>query len=469
MGIYEELVRGRRRPSETLALMYTKEEQQREKQIEKRADLLARPDLLEQRVATHAQMLSLSTQRARSKRGESRIDVLERQNEGTPMEGFSKELLDAYTAALEDPSLLKLSDRQLLATVTDRLVRTEPKGKGSSRLEESYVHKWRSDTGLGNLFGMFGEDEDVKKLPGYEQYLEQRKAQPVEEWHTTPGTAAGIGAGFTGALMLGSRVLGRTAMFAPVPGARLAGAALMAIPEFMAFDAIHNVLAKTEWGRAREGTYKKVGADLLVGGGLVGSGAMVARVAVKKAAVKLSTSKIMRDMFMKSPTARAAILASDAKKAADVAQIKADQAIVKNIGKEEVFNEFVEFDQVLKNIAAEKRFAEEIARPTIPRFPGPGLVAPVEVGARVSPEITVKANKFVKSILEDQGSLPALTKRQAAKVLQKSLLNSVLIWLLKKHRGLTRLQKLLLIKEGYNNSLGNKQLRIGLFLKVKEL
>jgi len=393
----------------------------RERQLEKREDLLARPDLLESRVAAHAGVFSTSTRKARAKRGESKMGALERRNEGTPMEGFGTELLNAYTAALEDPKLLKLSDRQLLAVLSENLLRSESAGPGSSRLEKSYINKWRADTGAGNLFGFFGEDKDVRKPPGYEQYLERRKAEPVEEWHTGPGEAAAIGAGFTGALIMGSRVLGRTAMMAPIPGARIAGAALMAIPEFIAFDAIHNVIAKTDWGRAREGTWRKLGADALVGGAVLGGGAIAARAAVKRAAVKLSTSKGMRDMFMKNPTARAAILTSEAKKAADIAQERANQAIIKNVGKEDVLDTFSDFDQVLKNIGAEKRFEQEIARPVPPRMAGPGLMKPATpvIGTAVRP--ATKANKFIKSILKDQGVVTPLTKAQAARAFAREL------------------------------------------------
>ena len=395
MGIYEELTAGRRRPSETLALIYAKEERKREAQILKRENLLARPDLLESRVAAHAGVLSTSTRKVRAKRGESKLSALARTNEGTPMEGFGQELFQAYTAALGDPKLLKLSDRQLLGYLAEKLMRTEFEGKGSSRLEQSHVQKRMADTGIGNLFGFFGEDENVRKLPGYEGYLAEKKAEPVDEWHTGPGAAAAMGAGFTGALMLGSRLLGRTAMLAPIPGARIAGAALMAIPEFMAFDAIHNVIAKTDWGRAREGTWRKLGVDALVGGAALGGGTMAARATIRKAAVKLSTSKVARDMFMKNPTAQAAILTSEAKQAADIAQARANQAIIKNIDKEDVLNAFTDFEQVLKNIGVEKRMEAELARPAVPRMPGPGIVAPAVPGTAPIIEPVVNAVAFI--------------------------------------------------------------------------
>jgi len=330
----------------------------------KRADLLAQPDLLEKRVAAHAGAFSLSTRRPRTRRFQSKVDALEEQAKGTPQAGFASELMQEYTAALQDPNYLGLSNRQLLAAVSQNLMRARPEGKGSSRLEKAYRYKWRADTSLGNLFGAFGEDKDVRALPGYEQYLEKQKELPVEEWHTGPGEAAAIGAGFTAALMAGSKILGRAAMVTPAPGARIVGGALLAIPEFMAFDAIHNVIAKTEWGRAREGTWRKIGADLLAGGVVIGGGYKATAIALRKAAEKAILSKTAIDILSKHPTAKSAIEAGKAQRAARAATVEVDAAMEAGISKEDVLSKVMELESLRGRAPGEVAKAGEVARLT---------------------------------------------------------------------------------------------------------
>ena len=311
-----------------------KRRKEREKKIEKRADLLARPDLLQKRVADVAQTLSLSTGRLRTRRYGSKLEALEAQSRGTPQEGFASELLSEYTAALGDPKYLNVSDRQLLAGVTEGLMRI-PDEEGKTRLEKARRYKWRADTGLGNIFGLFGEDKSVRKFPGHEEWIAKEKAKPRDEWHTGPAEAAAVGAGWTAALIVGSRILGRTAMFAPVPGARIVGAALMAIPEFMAIDAVRNVLHKTEWARAREGSWKAyVPATIgLVGGGVGARKAITAT--IQKAAEKSVFSKGVTELLMKDPTAANAIRAGEAQKVAKAAQARVDRVMLKHISRED--------------------------------------------------------------------------------------------------------------------------------------
>ena len=315
--------------------LLTRRRREREKKVEKRADLLARPDLLQKRVADVAQTLSLSTRKLRTRKYGSKLEALEAQSKGTPQEGFASELLSEYTAALGDPKYIDVSERQLLAGVTETLMTKVPGEKGKTRLEKAHRYKWRADTGLGNIFGLFGEDKSVRKLPGYEGWKAEEKVKPTDEWRTGPVEAAAIGAGWTAALMMGSRILGRTAMFAPIPGARIVGAALMAIPEFMAIDAVRNVLHKTEWARAREGSWKAyVPATIgLVGGG-VGARKVITST-IKKAAEKSVFSKGMTELLMKDPTAANAIRAGEAQKVAKVAQARVDRVMLKYINRED--------------------------------------------------------------------------------------------------------------------------------------
>lgn len=386
MGLIDEILStgGSYTPGSRMKALMLARRRESARRLDKRANLLAQPDLLEKRVAAHASTFSLSTRRARTRRWQSKIDALEEQAKGTPQEGFASELLQSYTAALSDPNYLGKSNRQLLSAVSQGLMRRQPEGEGSSRFEQAYRHKWRADTSLGNLFGVFGRDKDVRALPGYEKYLEEQKAKPIDKWDTGPGEAALYGGGFTAALMLGSRVIGRTAMMAPIPGGRIVGAALMAIPEFMAFDAVHNVLAKTEWYRAREGTYRKYGADLLAGGVVIGGGYKAITLSLKKAAEKGVLSKVATDILKKSPTAKRAIEAGEAQRVAKAAVKDVDAAMKAGISKEDVYKAFREMEGLRQWRAVEAaRVSDVVGRSTLKRAVAKAAVpkAGVKTGA----------------------------------------------------------------------------------------
>lgn len=307
----------------------------RGKQLEKRAELLARPDLVQKRVADTAQMLSLSNRKLRTRRHGSKLEAVDAQAEGTPQEGFASELLTEYTKALQSPEYLNISDRQLLASVTEGLMKI-PDDRGKTRLDAARRYKWEADTGLGNLFGLFGEDKSVRKFPGHEEWVEREKAKPRDEWHTGPVEAAAMGAGWTTALMTGSAAIGRAGFKIPHPAAKIAGAALIAIPEFMAIDAVRNVLHKTEWARAREGSWKAYVPAVI---GIVGGGVGVQKVvtsSIRKAAEKSLFSKGMTEQLMKYPTAANAIRAGEAQKIAKAAQTEVDKVMAKTISRKEV-------------------------------------------------------------------------------------------------------------------------------------
>ena len=339
-----------------------KRRREREKKVEKRADLLARPDLLQTRVANVAQTLSLSTRKLRTRKYGSKLEALEAQSRGTPQEGFASELLSEYTAALEDPKHIDVSERQLLASVTETLMTKVPDREGRTRLEKAHRYKWEADTGLGNIFGLFGkEDKAVRKLPGYEEWKAKERVKPRDEWHTGPAEAAAVGAGWTAALMLGSKMLGRGAISTgTIPGV-LVGAALMAIPEFMAIDAVRNVLHKTEWARAREGSWKAYvpAAIGLVGGGVGARKAITST--IKKAAEKSVFSKGVTELLMKDPTAANAIRAGEAQKIAKVAQARVDRVMLRYISREDALkSQFRTAEDYLGAVRGKTR--EEVAK-----------------------------------------------------------------------------------------------------------
>lgn len=370
-----------------------KRRREKGKRLEKRADLLARPDLLQKRVADVAGMLSLSTGKLRTRKYGSKLEALEAQAKGTPQEGFASELFSEYTKALEDPKYLNVSDRQLLAGVTEGLMRA-PNEEGKTRLEEAHRYKWRADTGLGNVFGLFGEDKRVRKFPGHEEWVEREKAKPRDEWRTGPVEAAAVGAGWTTALMAGSAAIGKAGFKIPHPVAKIAGAALMAIPEFMAIDAVRNVLHKTEWARAREGSWK---AYVPAGIGLIGGG-IVARKAVtstiKKAAEKSVFSKGVTELLMKDPTAANAIRAGEAQKVAKVAQFKVDKIMSKYVTREKVLeSQFGTAEKYLKDI---KRARVDDFTARITRLYTPPTVGGVEVSGVTMGKL--KKQPFLKGL-----------------------------------------------------------------------
>ena len=93
-----------------------------QKEWEKRQDYLARPDLIERDVATHATVWSMRPGKPRYKRDKSMIATLEKREEDTPQAGFATELYKAYVEGLENPELLGYSQRQLLAATAEGLM-----------------------------------------------------------------------------------------------------------------------------------------------------------------------------------------------------------------------------------------------------------------------------------------------------------------------------------------------------------
>lgn len=414
MSLSERIISQALAGSRTREGYFAKQERERERKLEKRTDLLARPDLLQKRVADTAQMLSLSNKKLNIRRYGSKLEALEAQSEGTPQEGFASELYTEYTKALQNPEHFDMSDRQLLASVTEGLMRM-PDEKGKTRLDDARRYKWEADTGLGNLFGIFGEDKSVRKFPGHEEWVEKEKAKPRDEWHTGPVEAAAMGAGWTTALMAGSAAIGRAGFKIPHPAAKIVGAALIAIPEFMAIDAVRNVLHKTEWARAREGSWKAYVPATI---GLVGGGVGVRKVitsSIKKAAEKSVFSKGVTELLMKDPTAANAIRAGEAQKIAKTAQGEVDRVMSKYITREEVLkSQFRVAEDYLEGV---KRTNIDELTARISR----GQVLPTAGGADVG-GITMKRmlDPFIKG-LDVGGTARPLSKKEIAGVYTKGL------------------------------------------------
>jgi hypothetical protein len=210
---------------------------------------------------------------------------------GSAMAGFGTELFAAYSKSLADPRHRGKDAGEILSE-TARSLMLSPRGDKAPRLAEAYQQKLLADTSITNLFGLTGEDTTIKKLPGelfgavsYDQYKDRILSRKAEgEYSTGPVEAATMGAGFAALGHVGTKILAKKAAgmalgraigagitaAIPLPGARVAAAAILAIPEFKLFDYAANAIGRTDWGKARKGTWKKMGAELLAGGAVLG-------------------------------------------------------------------------------------------------------------------------------------------------------------------------------------------------------
>jgi len=281
---------------------------------------------------------------------------------GHPMSGFGEELQEQYKVALKDPKLRGLDHKQILQILTKNMMLT-PGKDGVSRLEASHIAKLRADTSVMNLFGLLGEDEDVRALPGFEEYKQEVSDRPGETHWMHPGESFAYGAGFSlmgsavkkGMVKAGISMLGRKLVTTPNPWAAAVGAGLMAIPMFMGWDAASNVIAKTDYGKAREGTWEKIGVDLLLGG--VMGGAVIHKGITKgisKAVEKELLSKTAIRVMMKDPTAAKAIIAGETSKAARIEAGRIDAILKEKIEPREVTEHLMEIDAFRQSIKTGK-------------------------------------------------------------------------------------------------------------------
>jgi hypothetical protein len=187
----------------------------------------------------------------------------------------------------------------------------------------------------------------VKPMLGYDEWLAGKQAEeeagfgPSANIVKDAPTNAAIGAGFAaagqgiartragqatvkaiarplakGAAKLGikafTKLAGRGLVAAPHPLAKIAGAALIAIPEFFAFEKAAEMVDRSEWGRANEGNKKVVAAELLLGlGAAAGTGYGVKRGLKSTLKKSLDAGKLSvqaQEMLKKFPTAENVIL-----------------------------------------------------------------------------------------------------------------------------------------------------------------
>lgn len=312
-------------------------ERERLKERERRAVLLADPVKLDKLVADIAVNLAPKVAKPRYAKYGTRVEAVDARAKDTPMEGFADALKANIVKVLEAPNLQEAPTRTAVAAVTD-LMMGLPGPKGRSRLEESHLYKWRADTAIG----AFGEDTSVRALPGYEEYRAKEIAKPSREEWTHPAVSAAIGGGASAAWVGAKHGLAKAGskwamkrLAAARAGAILgpygaiAAGALSAIPAFAAFDVVEEVLEKTEWGKARKGTWKRFGVEALAGLGTYYGATRTGLKALEKAVGEGILSERAISLLKRFPTAARAIDAADAKKAADAAIAKANTEIAR--------------------------------------------------------------------------------------------------------------------------------------------
>ncbi|MGW8179841.1 MAG: hypothetical protein ACWGQW_13935, partial [bacterium] len=303
-----------------------------EDRIQKREDFLADPVKVEQHVARRVASL-LPSKLAAEKMTQSTlspaITVDEGFHSGDPLKGLATQV----SRLASDPSYVSEFGRSRGYSyntsgreVVDDIFRTEY----SKRALPAFQYKRKQETGLpfmshetGNLPGY----EDWRKLPSDVEIGRDSEGNPVfggaetpRKWagfrHSlTPGgmaQSAALGAGFhlalEGVSRLGIRGISKAAGTAlsavPAVGpwgiaSKLAGAALIAIPEFMMFDAAMDVVRESGWAQARQDEPLKVElASLAAGIALPGAATGTARKIQSRvrAATELRAEEVKRGM-----------------------------------------------------------------------------------------------------------------------------------------------------------------------------
>jgi len=321
----------------------------------KKHDLLLDTGKIDRILSTKVSELSPSTKKVRkSSKYLTKMDAVEAGiPSGHVMSGFGGELKERFTSALSDPQYRGMESDQILRRITQGMMMGEDSGGGISRLEASHKAKLRADTSITNLFGLLGEDEDVKGLPGYEEYKEEVTSAPGKSHWTHPGESAAWGAGFSllgagakrAAAKAGLTWAGRKLMVSPNPLSIAAGAAFISIPMFMGWDAASNVIAKTDYGKAREGTWEKIGVDLLLGGVIGGYGIHKGITkGLAKATEKELLSKNAIKLLQRDPTAAKAINVGLLAKEANREAFRVNAIIMESVKPKEVMEKMTEID-----------------------------------------------------------------------------------------------------------------------------
>jgi len=216
---------------------------------QRRSDLLARPDEIDNLVAKEVDYLQPVVARPQYSKYADKISAMDAAiPDDHPMKGFPSRVRAGTEKLLAMPEFSQYGAKDIAKAVT--MAELERPGEsGESALEGAYKYKRREDSGLLQ----FGENDKVKKLPGYDEWLASRReaedaAGREEEWFASPKDVleSGVmGAGMGGAL---------SALFsggAAAPVGAVTGALSFAASEIPAHP-LRKLLHGTEWYRARE-------------------------------------------------------------------------------------------------------------------------------------------------------------------------------------------------------------------------
>lgn len=295
----------------------------RRKEAKERADkkmaLLANPAQLDKLVAGFTQMVSPSKAKLSSDFA-LKTDAAEANiPDDHPLKGYGTQLKENIKGALADPRTAQYSvDRIVYDLAGSGLNKKGESGK--SLIEESHKYKYKKDYAPLNWFGAFGEDEKVRALPGYQEYKDEQGALKPEEYKTGFLESMGYGAGFEVgvrglqkglAKSVPKHFLGKWAskrLAATAFGPAVGAAAVLAVPAFAVYDAIQNVVEKSNFGRAYNDSWQMdVARGLVVGIAPAYGGHKLFRGIVSKAAEKNLIKGIAEKTLMQYPSARNAI------------------------------------------------------------------------------------------------------------------------------------------------------------------
>jgi hypothetical protein len=216
---------------------------------QRREDLLARPDEIDNLVAKEVDYLQPVVAKVQWGKHPDKITAIDAAiPDDHPMKGFPRRVREGTEKLLAMPEFSRYGAKDIAKAVT--MAELERPGEsGLSTLEGAYKFKREADSGLLQ----FGENEKVKKLPGYEEWVAGKraaedKAYKEEEWLASPKDvleAGAMGAGMGGVLS------GLLSGGAAAPAGAVTGALSFAASEIPAHP-LRKLLHGTEWYRARE-------------------------------------------------------------------------------------------------------------------------------------------------------------------------------------------------------------------------
>jgi hypothetical protein len=317
------------------------DESRKRKALEKietdKLSLLADPAKLDRLVADFTTMVSPS----KAKLGTDFASKTDAAEANIP----SDHPLKGYGTTLKENLQVELRNPENRGYSTDEIVLALAKRNLNPLIEKSHEYKYRKDYAPTNWFGFAGEDEDVKALPGYEEFKERQAAITPEEISTTYKEALGFGGGLAVAGQLGRRAAikwggkrlvswgTKRLVTGAALGPHVGLAALAAIPAFKIFDATANIINKSHFGKS-QGAVNKLAVEMILGG-------LVPAYAGHKFLTKSITAAAKADLIkgtaekllMRLPTSRNAITLGRAKALAAKEAVVADAAMAKEAAK----------------------------------------------------------------------------------------------------------------------------------------